>query len=171
MCRCAQHQKTGNPSLERSEGTVLIRIRISTICTLGLLISSFSVGAEKASLYTRLGGEDGVRAIAVILVDRVVADPKLGRSFKDSNIARIKDKLSEQLCELSGGPCRYSGDSMRETHGGHHITQSEFYGMVDTLRDVLRDRHVGIAEENELLRLLAPMKREIVEGPARKPAT
>lgn len=61
------------------------------------------------------------------LIDRVVADPRLGRSFEDSNIPRVKDKLAEQICELSGGPCQYSRDSMRETHAGHHITESELY--------------------------------------------
>jgi hemoglobin len=59
---------------------------------------------------------------------------------------------------------------MRETHAGHQITEAEFYGMVDSLRTVLRQRGTGITETNELLRLLAPMKRDIVEGPARRSA-
>jgi hemoglobin len=148
----------------------MTRSIFSTLCALSLLLGSVHVRSREATLYSRLGGDDGIRAIAAELIDRVVADPKLGRSFKDSKIPRIKDKLAEQICELSGGPCKYSGDSMRETHGGQHITEGEFYGVVNTLRDVLRERHVGLAAENELLKLLAPMKRDIVEGPAKKPA-
>jgi hemoglobin len=53
---------------------------------------------------------------------------------------------------------------MREVHAGHHITQSDFYDMVSTLRDVLKERHVDLGATNELLRLLAPMKRDIVEA-------
>jgi hemoglobin len=127
-----------------------------------------SATAEAPStLYDRLGGQIGVSAIANSLIDRVSADPRLGRSFKDTKLSRIKGLLAEQICDLSGGPCHYSGDPMKEVHAGQHISEAEFYGMVDTLRDILKQRHVGIGATNELLRLLAPMKRDIVES---KPA-
>jgi hemoglobin len=126
--------------------------------------------AASTSLYQRLGGQEAIESIASTLIDRVTADKQLQRSFQGAKIPRIKDKLAEQLCELTGGPCRYTGDPMRETHAGHHITEAEFYGMVDCLRVILKERHTRLAETNELLRLLAPMKREIVEGPARRGA-
>lgn len=132
------------------------------------LLNIAAQAGERGTLYQRLGGEPSVRSIADTLIERVAADPRLGRSFKGAKIPRIKDKLFEQLCELSGGPCKYTGDSMRETHGGHHITDAEFYGLVDTLRAVLREHHESLADTNELLRLLAPMKRDIVEGPEDK---
>jgi len=127
-----------------------------------LLLAGLASGAQ-ARLYDRLGGEAGVAAIAGTLIDRVSADPTLGRSFKDAKLDRIKKLLGEQICELSGGPCRYSGDSMREVHAGHHISEAEFYRMVDDLRAVLKERHVSQGAANELLRLLAPMKRDVVE--------
>jgi hemoglobin len=117
----------------------------------------------RAPLYERLGGAAGVAAIATSLIDRVAADPRLGSSFKDTNLDHIKTMLTEQICDLSGGPCRYSGDPMKETHAGLHISEAEFYGMVDALRTILKERRVGIAATNQLLRLLAPMKREVVE--------
>lgn len=129
-----------------------------------VLIASAEAGAPP--LYDRLGGADGVAAIAAALIDRVAADPKLGRSFKDAKLDRIKKLLAEQICDLSGGPCRYSGDSMKEVHAGLHISEAQFFGMVADLRDVLRERHVSEGAANELLRLLAPMKRDVVE-PAR----
>ena len=121
------------------------------------------------SLYARLGGEDGVREIASTLIDRVAADPLHGQSFKDSNLRRIKGLLAEQLCELSGGPCHYSGDPMREVHAGHHVTEGDFYAMVTTLRAILKERRVEQGAVNELLKLLAPMKRDVVD-PARAAA-
>lgn len=127
-----------------------------------LLLAGMALGAQ-ARLYDRLGGQSGVAAIAATLIDRVTADPKLGRSFKDTDLDRIKRLLAEQICDLSGGPCRYSGDSMREVHAGHQISEAEFFGMVADLREVLRERHVSQGAVNELLRLLAPMKRDVVE--------
>ena len=114
-------------------------------------------------LYIRLGGATGVAAIADTLIDRVVADPVSGPSFQDSKLDRIKRLLAEQICDLSGGPCHYSGDSMKEVHAGHHITQAQFYRMVHTLREILRERQVDQRSTNQLLRLLAPMKRDVVE--------
>jgi hemoglobin len=138
-----------------------VTYRGAVLVTLLLLVGAAS--ASQAPLYDRLGGEPGVAAIADTLIDRVSADPKLGRSFKDSKLERIKKLLAEQICDLSGGPCRYSGDSMKEVHAGHHISEAEFFGMVADLRAVLKERHVSQGAANELLRLLAPIKRDVVE--------
>ncbi len=138
-----------------------VTYRGAVLITLLLLVGTAT--ASQAPLYDRLGGAPGVAAIADTLIDRVSADPKLGRSFKDSKLERIKKLLAEQICDLSGGPCRYSGDSMKEVHAGHHISEAEFYGMVADLRAVLKERHVDQGAANELLRLLAPIKRDVVE--------
>ena len=141
------------------------------LCCALLLSAAAGSGAaaDQSSLYERLGGASGVAAIADTLINRVSADPLLKRSFQDSDLGRIKRLLAEQICDLSGGPCHYSGDSMREVHAGHHISEAEFYGMVADLRVVLKQRNVGQRATNQLLRLLAPMKRDVVE-PAASPA-
>jgi hemoglobin len=59
---------------------------------------------------------------------------------------------------------------MKEVHAGHHISEAQFYGMVATLRDILRERGVDQRSTNQLLRLLAPMKRDVVEHGAARPA-
>jgi hemoglobin len=139
-------------------------LALSTAWFAGVTAPGVTAAGAPASLYDRLGGETGVAAIANSLIDRVSADPALGRSFKDAKLDRIKRLLAEQICDLAGGPCHYSGDSMREVHAGHHISEAEFYGMVDILRGILKQRHVGLGATNELLRLLAPMKRDVVES-------
>ena len=95
---------------------------------------------------------------------RTSGDPRTARSFKDVKLARVKEKLREQLCELSGGPCRYTGDPMKLVHQALRNTEAEFYLMVQFLRDALGEAGVGEGEKNELLRLLAPMKCDIVGG-------
>jgi hemoglobin len=141
---------------------VTYRVLASSLLLLVGMAAGTAMSA-KLSLYDRLGSAAGVGAIADALIDRVSADPVLGRSFKDAKLDRIKKLLAEQICDLSGGPCHYSGDSMREVHAGHHISEAEFYGMVADLREVLKQRHVSQGATNELLRLLAPMKRDVVE--------
>ena len=137
------------------------------IAALLLSLTATLAHAENSTLYARLGGNTALMQIASELIDRVAADPRVGTSFKDSNLRRIKEKLAEQLCEISDGPCTYSGDSMRETHSGHHIRETDFYAMVEYLKSILRERDVSLRETNELLRRLAPMKRDIVEAAAK----
>ncbi len=145
--------------------TMTRRRRLAVL--LGVLVFAGLVHAAPTTLYERLGGAAGVRAISDELIERVARDPLLGRSFKDTKIPRIQEKLALQLCQLTGGPCRYDGDNMREVHAGHQIGEAEFYGMVETLRAILRERHVDLRSRNELLRLLAPMKRDVVEPASR----
>jgi len=99
-------------------------------------------------------------------IDQVVADHRLNQSFTDVNIRHVKDMLVEQICELGNGGCVYSGDPMREVHAGHHISESEFYGLVELLRRNMDRLGVQLRERNELLALLAPMKRDVVDVPA-----
>ena len=141
---------------------------MKTVNTLSLTLSILwltgtAVAAPPPSLYERLGGDVGVHAISDTLIDRVAADPRHGMSFEDVNLKRLKRLLADQLCELSGGPCKYTGSPMKESHAGLHVTEGDFYDMVNTLRDILRERHVDAGATNELLKLLAPMKRDVVE--------
>ncbi len=133
------------------------------LLSMSLLCCAALSAAAGTSLYSRLGGQSGVTAIADALIDRTANDPVAGRSFAGSNLNRIKSLLAEQLCDLSGGPCHYSGDSMKQVHGGHRISEAEFNRMVASLQAVLKERHVDLRSRNQLLRLLAHMKRDIVE--------
>jgi hemoglobin len=142
------------------------RPRAGSIATLTIVIGSIGLIAAASaneSLYSRIGGKSVVDAIASETIDQVVTDPRLNQSFHGSNLGRIKRLLAEQICDLAGGGCAYSGDSMRDVHAGHHISEAQFYGLVQILRASMRKHHVGLRERNELLALLAPMKRDIVE--------
>jgi hemoglobin len=124
--------------------------------------------SNDGSLYTRIGGEEKLARISDRLIDESARDPKTARTFEQKvNIKRLKQLLTEQLVELTGGPKKYSGDNMKVSHAGMGLSEAEFYGMVEHLREILDSEGVGTREKNELLKLLAPMKRDIVE--VRKP--
>jgi hemoglobin len=149
------------------------RIAIFAAAMSALCFGSASLAAATRPLYERLGGESVMTAVVSETIDQVIADPRLNQSFKGSNIARIKRLIVEQICDLAGGGCHYSGDSMHEVHANHHITQTEFFGLVDILRQSLRRHHVRLRERNELLALLAPMAPDVINvrtPPAAKPS-
>jgi hemoglobin len=139
-------------------------VRAAVVFTLlGAIYASAGGHAAQASLYTRLGGAPVMTAVVNETIDEVVADPRLNQSFKGTDLKRIKRLILEQICDLAAGGCHYSGDSMREVHANHNITQAQFYGLVEDLRKALRRHHVGLRERNELLRLLAPMAPDVID--------
>jgi hypothetical protein len=48
-------------------------------------------------------------------------------------------------------------------HAGFGVTQAEFYGLVQILNDAMVRPGLAIRGRNELLALLSPMKRDVVE--------
>jgi hemoglobin len=118
--------------------------------------------AVSDSLYARLGGNDVVAAFIADTIDRTASDPILGRSFDKVDLERVKRSLVEQICSLTGGGCVYSGDSMTDVHAGMDLKESDLYGLVEILRDAMVRHGIGLRERNELLAILAPMKRDVV---------
>ena len=69
----------------------------------------------------------------------------------------------DQICEASGGPCRYAGMDMKAAHKGMGITNVAFDALVGDLVATLDKFKVGEQEKKELLAVLGPMRKEIVE--------
>jgi hemoglobin len=114
-------------------------------------------------LFTRLGGVDGIRAIVDEMVSRMAADRRIQRFFVDTDFRRFKAQLVVQVCELSGGPCRYRGRSMRAVHRGRRIRPAHFEAMLEDARDALKEAQVGERERHELLSILRSLKPQVVE--------
>jgi hemoglobin len=124
---------------------------------------------QEEFLFNRLGGMDGIKAVVDDFVARVAADKRINRFFNQAaadpnEMADFKRKLSEQICQATGGPCTYSGKDMRSAHQGMGITSGDFDALVEDLATSLDYLKVKQKERNELLGLLAPMKDEIVEA-------
>ena len=114
------------------------------------------------SLFTRLGGLDAIRAVAGDLVDRVAADARINGFFRGVDLDALKGKLTEQLCQVTGGPCRYTGRPMRQVHADLAIGDADFDALVSDLAASLDRFQVGAGEQAQLLRTLGGLRGEIV---------
>jgi hemoglobin len=117
---------------------------------------------QKQSLYDRLGGKPAIQAVVDDFVGNVAADPRINKRFAGANIPRLKTMLVDQVCEASGGPCRYTGASMKAAHAGMKISEAEFSALVEDLDKSLDKFKVPPREKGELLSALAGMKGDIV---------
>ena len=115
------------------------------------------------TLDERLGGLDAITAVVDSFVGRCADDARINAKFVRTDIPRLKKMLVDQVCEASGGPCTYTGRSMKETHDGMSVTAGEFDALVEDLVATLDEFNVPEAEKGELLGVLGPLRGEIVE--------
>lgn len=115
------------------------------------------------SLYDRLGGRDAIVAVVDSFVVIAAADARINKKFARSDIARVKTMLVEQICAQTGGPCTYTGRSMKEAHLNMGVTEGEFNALVEDLVTTLKAFNVPQTEQDELLAALGTMKGDIVE--------
>jgi hemoglobin len=118
--------------------------------------------APEPSLFVRLGGLPALTAVTDKTIDLTATDPRTSRSFDGVKLKPLKQSIVSFLCQATGGPCKYEGESMANAHRGLGITSAEFDAMVGQLVDTLDQFKVPAKEKNELLQLLGPLKADIV---------
>jgi hemoglobin len=136
------------------------------IVLVGVLVSTGAVwadGSKGKSLYERLGGKDAITAVVDTFVGTVGGDQRINGYFASTDLTKLKMHLVNQICEASGGPCKYTGRTMKQTHAGMGVTDAAFGALVEDLVSALDHHKVGKTEKDELLAVLGPMKADIVE--------
>ncbi|HEX5959435.1 MAG TPA: group 1 truncated hemoglobin [Hyphomicrobiaceae bacterium] len=123
-----------------------------------------SASRQERSLYARLGGRPAITAVVEDFVANVAADKRINGFFGDTDIPRLKRLLVQQICAGSGGPCTYEGRSMRETHRGLNVRNQDFDALVQDLAKSLDKLNVPEREKGELLGLLGPMRKDVVQA-------
>lgn len=118
--------------------------------------------AAPAGLYQALGEKPGITRLMDDFVNRVVKDPRIGGHFKDVKPAALKESLTDQICQLSGGPCKYEGADMKSAHADMDINKGHFNALVEVLQSAMDAQGIPFAQQNRLLALLAPMHRDVI---------
>jgi hemoglobin len=113
-------------------------------------------------LYDRIGRMDAIKGIVKDFVEEQLLKGSLAPRFSTVNAAQLEDSLARQLCELSGGPCKYVGKSMREAHASLAIGEADFTAFVAAFQQTLAKFKVEPAEQSELLALVKKQHDAIV---------
>ena len=119
------------------------------------------------SLFTRLGGKKSINAVVDEFVNNCAGDSRINKFFADTakdkkRLAKFKENLSDQICQASGGPCKYKGKSMTAAHKGMGITDADFDALVEDLGKSLDKLKVAEREKTELLTALGGMRKDVV---------
>lgn len=118
--------------------------------------------AHADSLYQQLGEKQGISSIVEEMLYRVGGDDRIVHHFDGVDIVRVHEQITEQVCDLVGGPCGYSGESMQKSHRELGVTHADFNALVEHLIVAMEKHQVPVAAQNQLLAKLAPLYEDIV---------
>jgi hemoglobin len=117
-----------------------------------------------ASLYERLGGASGIRAMAEDAIAAHLQNPLISPRFAVADLDHATKMGSEFFAAGSGGPDPYTGKDMRSAHRGMNISEQEFLAVVDDIMGVADKKDLDDVTKQEVLAILYSLKGEIVRG-------
>jgi hemoglobin len=124
--------------------------------------------SAKPSLYDRLGGVYSIATVVDDLIDRVMndarlnANPLVNEAHHRVPPAGFKYLVTEMVCWAAGGPQKYSGKSMAESHAHLKISAKEWEAFLDDLQQALDKFLVPAAEQAELKAIVNSTRSDIV---------
>jgi hemoglobin len=116
----------------------------------------------QVNIYQQLGGQPKIEEVVDNFITEIEFDAVLFTFFKDSNIERFREKLSEHICMLTGGPCKYSGDSMQQVHAGMNITEAEFNHSVDLFISAMTKADIPHSVQNKVLAVIIHTRDQMI---------
>ena len=128
---------------------------------LGLALANGAF-AQSKPLYERLGGTPAIEMVVGQFLANVGADNRINQRFAKTDMAKLKKNLVDQICEASGGPCKYAGKDMPTAHKGMKIGADEFNWTGEHLASALDTFKVPKAEKDELLAVIGSLQGQIV---------
>ena len=105
-----------------------------------------------ATLFDRIGGEEGVKNLVRSFYDRVLKDSELAPFFEGASIDRLYRMQYEFFAAALGGPVAYSGLSIHKAHFGLGIERDHFCRFVNHLIETLKAWQFN---EKEVLSLIS----------------
>ena len=122
------------------------------------------------SLYERLGGTYSIATVVDDFIERLLVNSTLNANpaIKEARArvpkAGLKFHVTTLVCEVSGGPCKYTGRTMKESHERLSITAAEWDAMVADFKTTLNKFNVPQREQQELITIVGSTKNDIVRS-------
>ena len=141
-----------------------IRLRRAALVAVACLLAGATAPlAAGPTLYEQIGGEAKLRITVDEFTNIILADDRINFTFAEADLAKFKKLLFEQICNLTQGPCQYTGRDMREAHAKLNLNDAQFNALAEDLYQAFDRAHVPYRVQNRVIALLAPMEKDIVK--------
>jgi hemoglobin len=125
-------------------------------------------------LYDRLGGVYSIATVVDDFIERLLVNPTLNANPAINQArarvpkAGLKFQVTALVCEVTGGPCKYTGCAMKESHQHLNITEGQWQAMVADFQKTLDKFKVPAKEQEELIAIVGSTKKDIVTPATRQ---
>lgn len=140
---------------------IIKSVFIAVLFTTSMLAVAQTVPTQDA-VFQQLGGKVGIDKIVADFLPLLLADDRIKDTFKDADMERLGVLLAEQFCQLTGGPCNYSGKDMSEAHKDMHLNNAQFNALAEDLQFAMEKNGIASPAQNKLIAKLAPMQHAVV---------
>ena len=127
------------------------------------LLALGSVAQAEATLYEQIGGEPVLRKTVEEFMIIMEKDDRINFAFGNTDITKFKQLLFEQLCNITGGPCAYTGRTMKESHEKLDVDNAMFNALAEDVYLAFDRAGVPYRLQNKVMAIFAPMQRDIVK--------
>jgi hemoglobin len=146
----------------------------STVLAAGIVVmagaatQTVTAQVKQPSLYERLGGTYSIATVVDDFIERLLvnatlnANPAINEARKRVPKAGLKFHVTALVCEVSGGPCKYAGRTMKESHQHLNISPVEWDAMVADFKATLDKFNVPQREQQELITIVGSTRNDIV---------
>ena len=117
---------------------------------------------EGSAMLQAFHGREGIDRIVDDMLDRSVADPRIGEIFALTDMVRLRRTLKEQFCYILNGGCDYTGRDMVQSHADLGLQPADMGALVEHLQQAMDAEGVPFHTQNRFLAKLAPMRRDVV---------
>lgn len=114
------------------------------------------------SLYERLGGNAGVKALASDIVDLHIDNPIIGPRFVKIDADKLKRLLTEFIGSGTGGSETYTGRDMKTAHTGMNLSETELLSAIDDVMKACDSHGHGEQEKKDVLMILYSFKDDVL---------
>ena len=150
-------------------GLMLVGILFfGAVCTSYVTDGTAAEAQPTKSLYDRLGGVSPISVVVDTFIDLLFvndvlnANPAIKAARDRVPRAVLKYHVTALVCQETGGPCKYTGRGMKESHAHLNISEKEWQAMLADFRRAMNNYGVPAKEQQELLAIVESTKKDIV---------
>jgi hemoglobin len=135
---------------------------------LGAVRPAVAQQAPDTSLYTRLGGVYAIATVVDDFIKRLLvnstlnANPRIAEARARVPKAGLKFQVTALVCQVTSGPCKYNGRTMKAAHAHLNINEEQWQAMLADFRATLNRFKVPAQEQGQLIAIVEGTKADIV---------
>ncbi|MFO0666314.1 MAG: group 1 truncated hemoglobin [Polyangiaceae bacterium] len=118
------------------------------------------------TLFEKLGKKEGIAAVVEAFIKNVQADKVVNKLFAKitgPKLELFKQNLVEQLCEQTGGDCKFIGKALKDGLGkGTKVTEKQWEAIVSDMKLALDEQKVADTDKTEFFTVIQPWHDDLI---------